>query len=420
MHFYTVLSVAWKELQVRAKDRGSLAILFLLPLLIGSLLGSVQGGSASDEEDAEPGIHITISIVNDDAGPYGEQVVSILREMPVLDLATTVDAATADREVGNGNKLAAVLIPADFSQRIDAYEQATVRVLVDPVQAEFGSIVTGLVNYAVSPVIVQGEVQHGIRTLLAEAGLLQDDPARLEATVAQSTGAVMSQFQAMEANPPIAVETTTIAGEEAGELNAFSLIMPGMSVAFAFWVTGIVGYTLHQEKDQGTLRRLLSAPVSRGEIIAGNILAYMVLVFLQVFVLFTIGRLIFGMNLGDEPLGLFLVTLALAATVSAFGLMIGSLARTARQADSISFVLGFVLGGLGGALIMTWPPFFRSEGVLGSLARLTPHAHALEGYILLMIDDAPLADALPQVGILLLFTLVFAAIAVWRLRLIWR
>jgi len=172
MRIHTILSVAWKELQVRARDRGSLAILFLLPVLIGSLLGSVQGGSDSGEQDADPGIHVGVYVVNDDDGPYGEQVVSILREMPVLELDTSADALTADREVGNGNKLAAVLIPADFSQRIDAYEQATVRVLVDPVQAEFGSIVTGLVSYAVSPAMVQGEIQHGIRTLLADSGLL--------------------------------------------------------------------------------------------------------------------------------------------------------------------------------------------------------------------------------------------------------
>lgn len=420
MRIHTILSVAWKELQVRAQDRGSLAVLFLLPLLIGSLVGSIYSGSSTDDEDAEPGIHIAVYVVNEDAGPYGKQVVAILREMPVLDLDTSADAATADREVGSGNKLAAVIIPAGFSAGIDAYEQTTVRVLVDPVQAEFGSIVTGLVSYAVAPAMVQGEVQHGIRTLLAEGGLLQDDPARLEATVAQSTGVVMSRFQTMQSNPPITVETTTMSGEEAPTINVFSLVMPGMSVAFSFWVAGIVGYTLHQEKDQGTLRRLLSSPVSRVEIIAGNILAYMTIVFLQVFVVFSVGGIIFGMNLGDEPLGLLLVTLALATTVSALGLMIGSLARTARQADSIGGVLGFVLGGLGGALIVSWPPLFRSAGFLGSLARLTPQAHALEGFTLLLVDNAPLAEALPQVGILLLYTAIFAAIAAWRIRSMWR
>jgi hypothetical protein len=96
------------------------------------------------------------------------------------------------RLVGAGIKLAAVLIPADFSERIHAYEQATVRVLVDPVQEAYGTIVTGLVHYAVAPPTVQGEIRHGIQTLLEEAGILQGDAARMEAAVAQSTGVIMT------------------------------------------------------------------------------------------------------------------------------------------------------------------------------------------------------------------------------------
>jgi len=421
MRIRTVLRVAWKELQVRAKDRGSLAVLFILPLLFGSILGSVFGGSSSGDEEADPGIHIGIYVVNEDTGPYGDQVVAMLHDMPVLEPYAMVNAAAADRLVGKGEKLAAVIIPADFSQRIDAYEQATVRVLVDPVQEEYGSIVTGLVNYAVSPVTVQGEIQYGIRTLLEEAQVLQDDPLRMKAAVAQSTGAIMTQLQAMQANPAISVRTEAIAGEEqTGLTSVFSLVMPGMSVAFAFWVTGIVGLTLHQEKDQGTLLRLISAPVSRGEIIAGNILAYMIIVFLQVIVLFGVAGGIFDMPLGHDPLGLFIVTLALGLAVSAFGLMIGSLTRTGKQADSICFVLGFVLGGLSGALITSWPPFYRIEGILGLLARLTPHAHALEGYTRLLVENGSLVDVLPQAGILLIFTLVFGSIAAFRIRSMWQ
>jgi ABC-type Na+ efflux pump permease subunit len=46
----TILTIAWKELQVIAKDRGTLAVLFILPLLFGSLLGTVFGGSSGGEE----------------------------------------------------------------------------------------------------------------------------------------------------------------------------------------------------------------------------------------------------------------------------------------------------------------------------------------------------------------------------------
>jgi ABC-2 type transport system permease protein len=231
---------------------------------------------------------------------------------------------------------------------------------------------------------------------------------------------IMTQLQAMMTNPVIVVETQTAEGGKPAPISVFSLVMPGMSVAFAFWVAGQVAVTLHREKDQGTLRRLLSAPVSRGEIIAGDIIAYMVVVFLQVVVLFGVANLIFDMPLGDNLPGILLVALALGLTVSAFGLMMGSLARTGKQADSIVFLLGFLLGGLSGALIVTWPPFYRAEGIMGTIARLTPHGPALEGYTRLLVEQGTLADVLAPVGTLLLFALVYGAIATWRIRTMWR
>jgi hypothetical protein len=191
----------------------------------------------------------------------------------------------------------------------------------------------------------------------------------------------------MLTEPAIAVQTeAVVGGKPTAPVSVFSLIAPGMSVAFAFWVAGEVAQTLHREKDEGTLRRLLSAPVSRLEIIAGYILAYTAVVFLQVVVLFAAAGVIFGMPLGESPAGIILVAVALGMTVSAFGLMMGSPARSGKQADSIVFVLGFILGGLSGALIMTWPPFYRAEGFMGTLARLTPHGPALEGYTRLLVE----------------------------------
>ena len=191
----------------------------------------------------------------------------------------------------------------------------------------------------------------------------------------------------MLTEPAIAVQTeAVVGGKPTAPVSVFSLIAPGMSVAFAFWVAGEVAQTMHREKDEGTLRRLLSAPVSRLEIIAGYILAYTAVVFLQVVVLFAAAGVIFGMPLGESPAGIILVAVALGMTVSAFGLMMGSPARSGKQADSIVFVLGFILGGLSGALIMTWPPFYRAEGFMGTLARLTPHGPALEGYTRLLVE----------------------------------
>jgi hypothetical protein len=50
------------------------------------------------------------------------------------------------------------------------------------------------------------------------------------------------------------------------------------------------------------------------------------------------------------------------------GMMIAALSKTAKQADSIGTVFGFVPGGLGGAIAFSPIPFYRSGGYIGILA----------------------------------------------------
>jgi len=85
----------------------------------------------------------------------------------------------------------------------------------------------------------------------------------------------------------------------------------------------------------------MAAPVHRGAIIAGKMIAYMGVVCLQVLVFFTIGNGVFGMALGHSPLGLVLPALALAA--AGLGMLVAALARSSRQAENLGMVLGFVL-----------------------------------------------------------------------------
>jgi hypothetical protein len=96
-----------------------------------------------------------------------------------------------------------------------------------------------------------------------------------------------------------------------------------------------------------------------------------------------------------------------------------ALAKTAKQADSLSMVLGFVLAGIVGAVaINPGMMFFRAQGFMGILARLTPHAHAVERYYSLIAEKAGLVDILPQAGILLAMSALFVLIARWRFKFI--
>jgi ABC-2 type transport system permease protein len=145
-------------------------------------------------------------------------------------------------------------------------------------------------------------------------------------------------------------------------------------------------------------------------------LAYLVIVFMQVLIIFGVGNVVFNMPLGESYLGLLLVTLGLGLAATGMGIMVAALAKTDRQADSIGMVLAFVLAGLGGCIPVGLIPIYESGGAIEIISRLTPHAHALMGFRDLMLKNANALEVLPQVGILLVFALIFYVIAVWRFK----
>lgn len=411
------LSVAWKEIQLISKDRGSLAVLFLLPLLFGSLYGSINLKMTSNGDD--PAILLDVCLVNKDAGIFGMEVAKALKGIDELQIETFDSVTDAEQRVAQGEATAAILIPADFTQKINAYTPTSIEVIVDPAQPEGASIVTGIMNQVVVEVTIWGEVQYGIRTILDESGALADASAEVRHGIeAQNLGVIMTRLNEMRRNPAIVVTSEDLEGAkiEGGITLFFALMFPGITVMFVFFTVGMSGSSLLTERETGALRRLLAAPIPRGAIVAGKMLAYMLLVCLQVAVLFGVANILFDMPLGKSPVALVLLTLVLALVATALGMLVAALAKTPKQADDTGTVLGFVLAGIGGCIAMSPTPLTRAGGFMGVLAKLTPHAHALEGYYSLMAENATFVQILPEIGILLAMGVAFFLIAVWRFR----
>jgi len=412
-----VLAVAGKELRVFFRDRGAMAVMFLLPLVLASILGSmvmsVMGGGGGGGD--EPTMSLPLTVVNLDDGAYGKQVMATLRSISVLSLRTTPSLERANQQVADGDTIAAIVIPADFSARVDSYEPSTVQLIADPTREQYGSIVAGMMNDVFSPVVVQGEIQYGIRSVMDASGLFVEmDEELRRATAAQTMGVIMTQLQRMQADPWIAVKTEGPEGVEAeGPWNPMSYNVPAFSVMFAFFLVGVVAQTIWLEKEQGSFRRLLAAPIHRGAIIGGKILAYMLIVCLQFLVLFTVGNVAFDMPLGDSVLGLILLVAGTAFTASGLGILVAALTRSSRQADSLSMLLAFVLAGVGGCVVY---PLYQMEGFVGLLSRLVPQGQAMIGFSNLLSGGADVLGVLPQVGALFGMGGLFFLIGVWRFR----
>ncbi len=413
--FYT-LSVTWQEIQLMLKERGSLAIYFLLPLLLGAMMGSMNILANSSEEAT---ILLHVCLVNEDAdGAFGIEVSKAIESIEELEVAIYDTAAEAEEQVAQGDAAAAIIIPANFSQDIHTYTPTTIEVIVDPGEPESASIVTGIMNHVVAEVTIWGEVQYGIRAVLDESGALAGaSPEQSRAVEAQTLGVIMTTLDEMRRTPVIAVVNEDLEGTplEGWIPIFFAMMFPGLTVMFIFFGVGWLVPNLLKEREAGTLRRLLAAPIPRGTIIAGKMLAFMLLACMQVVVLFSVASIFYNMPLGRSPVALVALTLVVAFVSTALGVMVAALAKSSGQADSVGMLLGFVLGGLSGC-IGAKAPATRSGGFIGVISNLTPHGHALDAYYRILAENGTLVDILPRMGILLGMGILFFLIAVRRFR----
>lgn len=411
------ITVALKDLRVLLKDKGALAVLFLLPVVFSVIQGAPQkaiGNVGETTPSGESSLVVEAYLVNQDSGTYGRQLAEALQQVSILDIEELDSRDEADQLVADGERAAAIIIPANFSQNIDDYVSSDLEVIADPTQDKAASIAAGAVGQAASSFASLGEIQYGIRTVLAESGITEQlTSEQLMGVQAQTLGVIWTQMQQIEENPLIEVQSESLEGEEdTAEWNPFSYLMAGFTVMFAFFLVGFIAEKLLQEKEQGSFRRLLSSPMHRGSIIFGKMLAYMVVVVIQVLIMFTVGRTLFEMPLGDSPVALLVLTLALGLAASALGLLIGSLFQNSKQAGNAGTILGFVLMLLGGCVF----PTFYSEGIIFYLSQITPHAHALDGFVQVMNQGAGLVAILPNVGVLVGMAVLFGVVAMWRFK----
>lgn len=406
-----------KDVRLLSKDRGTLAVLFLLPLLFSLIIGAPLQMADSMSGKTEPdvaGPAIATLLVNEDAGPYGAEIADAVEGVGLLHVLRVADRATADESVASGDVPAAVVIPPGFSNDVNGGRPTTIQVIADPTQRELAEIVTSVVTQAASEATIIGEIRLGVRSVIEETGILAESTNEFRlAAEAQTVGVIWSRVVEARQSPLITVTSESLDGDAAGEgWNVFSYYAPSFGVMFAFFLTAFMASALLLERERGTLARLLASPIRASAVVGGKIAAYGVVVFLQIIVMFGVGAIAFGMPMGTSPIGLLLTTLGLALAATSLGVMIGALAKSSDSAGNIGTLLAFILMAAGGCLF----PIFRAGGIVSVISYLTPHAHALTAYMGLMADDLRIGDVWFHIAALFGFAALFFVISVTRTR----
>jgi ABC-2 type transport system permease protein len=360
----SLLTIAWKDLRLIARDRAAMVFLVLVPFVVVTVLAEALAGSDTGS--------LLLPVVNEDQGPVATVLVQALSEY-----ATVVEVSRAEAEylvAGKKTAPAAIVVPEHTSKNYLATRPSTLLLLTDPAK---GAAVGAVKAYL----------------LLADRKAAEiADPLAQELLVMEErnlTGS-RSSIPPAEQNVP-----------------GFSVMFVLMGVLFG------VAFGLHDEREWGSITRLLSAPIPRVSILAGKLLARFLVGLAQLALLFLYGHLVFDLSLGAAPGALALVMIAVLVSMTGFSLLISAFARTREQVIPLGLTVIMVFCALGGC----WWPLYQMPPWLRDVARLTFTAWAMEGFHDVMLRDRGVVDVLPTVGVLFAYGTLCLAAGAWFHRL---
>ena len=385
------LVIASKDLKRSVRDRSAIITAVVAPLALAFILSTVLGGADGSS------LNVTFAVVDQDGGDVSAVLVDDILpslESEGVELIETDSVDEARRMAEEGEVSAAFVLPEGFTEAVQSSEPAEITILTDP-ESEIGT-----------------QVAHSV----AESYATELNAVRLSigTVVAGSEGAADSpEIQKLQADAGTVQMPARLVESSAGsrQFDSNTFFAAGIGVFFLFFTAQLGAVSLLQERKEGTLARLLAAPVSRGAIVGGKAIYGFVIGAMSMAILIVASIFLMGSSWGD-PLAVTVVVLG--AVFAAMGLqsLVATLASTDEQAAGYGAIVGVTLGLLGG----TFFPIAQAPGLMANLSLLSPHRWILRSLGELSGGAGTLGDVLPAVGALVLFGAITGAIALVRAR----
>jgi ABC-2 type transport system permease protein len=360
-------TIATKDLRRRLRDRTAVLVALVLPFGLAYIFSLTLGDVESQ------GFEATYVVVDRDAGGHLPSEFEELLES--LDFVTMREAASveaAESLADDGTIDAAVVFPSGFTRQVQAGQGGSITVISDP-DAQIASLVAE--SLATSFASNLDAVGLSVAAV-AEAGAPAD-----EALVARA-----------QAVAPAAELRTADADDRAATQSSFFAI--GMAVFFLFFAVEFGVRGLLEEREEGTLARLLVAPISPSSVIGGKALASFAVGLVSTTLLVLATTWLLDARWGD-PFGVTL--LVVGGVLAAVGVtaLVATLATTTAQAGAYVSIVAVVGGLLGG----TFFPISQA-GFLGTIRFLSPQGWLMEGFQELAYGGTVGEIAGPLLGVL--------------------
>ncbi len=359
-----------KEFTQMRRDRMTFGMMLGIPLMQLILFGFVI--------NADPK-HLATAVLLADRGPQARTVLHAIRNSGYFDFVRLLDnEAEAEQALLGGGVQFVINIPANFSRDLLRGDRPALLVEAD----------------ATDPAAT-GNALNTLRVLTSSA--LQHDLKGPLATLAGTEG-------------PLELRIHPRYNPEA--ITQYNIIPGLMGVILTMTMIMITGLAITRERERGTMENLLSMPTRPFEVLAGKIIPYILIGYIQVAVILAAGYFLFGVPItGSLPLLLVAAFVFIVANL-AMGITFSTIARNQLQAMQMAF-----FAFLPSILLSGFMFPFRGMPVWAQyLGEILPLTHFLRLVRGIMLKGSGVTEVMQELWPIALFAALALALAVKRYR----
>jgi ABC-2 type transport system permease protein len=444
----TILTLVAKDFANFRRNRAALVLTFLVPISLIYIFGQVFG--LNRKESGPSGI--TLAVVNASDNPAAQKLVDALKAESAFQVQTTrtnadksesplteddVRAMIHDREFRF-----AVVIPKDVipesgfglhlkilsdprneieSQTVNGLLQKTIfshvpELLGQSLQARakkvLGSANLDRFNGGLASAIsgAFGGDANKIKQRIASGDFIFNDTTTAPASPATTPAAVAKPDASEFLSRIVKIDNEQVVGKDVKSPEA-TRVIGGQAMMFLLFALSGGAAAFFDEKNSGIFQRLLSAPVSRAQLMWSRFIWGILLGLVQLTALFVAGHYMFGVDVFHHLGGLLVVCTAAAAACTSFGMFVAAFTPNAQAASGLSTFLVLTMSATGGAWfpISFMPPFMQTIG------HFTITYWSMEGFSQVLWAGDSLLKILPTVALLLAISGGVMALSIWRL-----
>lgn len=297
-----LFAITRKELIHILRDRRTLAVMFLIPVVQLVLLGL---SATSDIR------HLNTAVYDGDRSAASRALIEAYRASDYFAINQFVDN---ERELGElldrGDIRAAMIIPAGYGDRLARGETAQVAFLLDgsdPAVAGTANAAAQAVGQAQSTQIIQRKL--GI----------------------DASGAGAINLGGIEIRPRVWYNP---------ELKSSNYMIPALIGLILQFITILfTAQTIVREREQGTIEQLVVTPIRSWELIVGKLIPYIGIAFFNLTEILVLGVVLFGVPVRGSLGLLFFTSFLFLLTTLGLGIFISTIAKSQQEAMLITFMI---------------------------------------------------------------------------------